>query len=93
MGDDGQSGLVECWTFRAPQKATLYSDGRLAICRGSEGRCKLANVGEAPTLSYGRQITVGRFQCLSLQIGVRCKVIQSGKGFLINRAGISRVGS
>ena len=48
--------------------------------------------GGTPTLAYGRQITVGRFRCLSLQIGVRCTVIQSGKGFLINRDGVTRVG-
>jgi hypothetical protein len=93
MGDDGRVGLVECWTFRPPQKATLNPGGRLTICRGSEARCKLANIGEGPTLAYGRQITVGRFRCLSLRSGMRCTVIRSGKGFLINRAGVHRVGS
>jgi hypothetical protein len=97
MGDDGkstsgQSASVECWTLRSSQKATLYPGGRLIICRGSEARCKLANIGEAPTLSYGTQTTVGRFRCQSLQTGMRCTVIQSGKGFLINRDGVRRVG-
>ncbi len=97
MGDDGhsaggQSASVECWMFNPLQKATLNPDGRLAICRGSEARCKLANIGEAPTLSYGRKTTVGRFRCLSLQTGMRCTVVSSGKGFLINRAGVHRVG-
>ncbi len=97
MGDDGhsaggQSASVACWMFNPVQKATLYPDGRLAICRGSEARCRLANIGEAPTLSYGRKTTVGRFRCLSLQDGMRCTVIQSGTGFLINRDGVRRVG-
>jgi hypothetical protein len=96
MGDDGQStsgrrqsASIECWTFRPPLRATLYPSGGLVICR--RARCT-ANIGEAPTLAYGRQITVGRFRCQSLQIGVRCTVIRSGKGFLINRDGVSRVG-
>jgi hypothetical protein len=95
MGDDGQStsgrrqsASVECWTFRPAKRATLYPDGALVICRGA--RC-LANIGEAPTLSYGRQITAGRFRCQSLPTGMRCTVIQSGKGFLINRDGVKRV--
>jgi hypothetical protein len=91
MGDDGRTGLVECWTFRPPQKATLNPGGRLTICRGSAARCKLANIGEGPTLAYGRQTTVGRFRCLSLRSGMRCTVIRSGKGFLINRDGVHRV--
>jgi hypothetical protein len=90
--DDRTRAIVECWTFRPPQKVKLYPGGRLAICRGSEARCKLGNAGELPTLGYGRQITVGRFRCLSRRSGVRCTVIQSRKGFLINRSGVRRVG-
>ena len=76
-----QRASVECWTLRPPRKATLYPGGRLIICSGSEARCKLANIGEAPTLSYGKQTTVGRFRCLSLPTGMRCTLIQSGTGF------------
>ena len=54
--------------------------GRLRICSGSEARCKLGNAGEdVPVLAYGRQITVGRFRCLSLRSGVRCTVIRIGR--------------
>jgi hypothetical protein len=92
LADVRTLAVAECWTFKPPQKVRLYPGGRLTICRGSEARCKLANVGEAPTLGYGRRITVGRFHCLSRRSGVRCTVIRSGKGFLINRAGVKRVG-
>jgi hypothetical protein len=92
MVDDRRSAIVECWTFRPPQKVWLYASGRLRICRGSEARCKLGNIGEEPTLAYGRQITVGRFRCLSLKSGVRCTVTRSRKGFLISRSGVTRVG-
>jgi hypothetical protein len=47
----------------------------------------------APTLAYGKQISYGRFRCLSLGSGVWCIVIQTGKGFLINRDGVTRVSS
>ena len=87
-----ESQRVECWTLRPPRKATLYPGGRLIICSGSEARCKLANIGEAPTPGYGKQTTVGRFRCLSLPTGMRCTLIQSGTGFLINRDGVTRVG-
>ena len=72
---------------------------RLTICRDRtpndfNNECKLGDRGENPIqpLAYGKQITVGRFRCQSLQIGVRCTVIRSGRGFLINRDGVSRVG-
>jgi hypothetical protein len=90
--DERGSAVVECWTFRPPQKARLSPTGKLTLCRGSEARCKLGNIGEEPTLRYGRQITVGRFRCVSLKAGVSCTVIRSGNGFLINRDGVRRVG-
>jgi hypothetical protein len=92
LADDRMHALVECWSFRPPQKVKLYPRGRLTICRGSEARCKIGNAGEVPTLGYGRQITVGRFRCLSRRSGMRCTVIRSGKGFLFSRAGVKRVG-
>ena len=81
-----------------PQKAhtvRMGLSGRLAICRNRslENRCNIGNFGEGtPTLGYGKQITVGRFRCRSLRTGVECTVIRSGKGFLFNSKGVSRVG-
>ena len=93
MSDSSGFRGVSCQTLRPPQKVTMDAGGRLTICRGSEARCKLGNAGEdVPTLAYGRQITVGRFRCISLRSGVRCTVVRSGKGFLINRDGVRRVG-
>ena len=91
MSDKRGSRGVQCWSFRPPQKATLYAGGRVTICRGSEARCKIGNAGEVPTLRYGRQITVGRFRCLSRRTGVRCTVIRTGEGFLINASRVIRV--
>jgi hypothetical protein len=95
MSDNSVSRGADCYSYVPPQKAVLSPAGRVTICRdrGSRNRCNIGNPGEGtPTLRYGRQITVGRFRCRSQISGVRCTVIQSGKGFLINRAGVKRVG-
>ena len=92
MADEGRSKLVECWTFRPPQKAKLYPGGHVTICRGSERRCKLGNIGEGPTLAYGKQQTVGRFRCVSRFTGMTCTETRSGKGFLLNRSGVKKIG-
>jgi hypothetical protein len=92
MGDDSQFRGVGCQSARPPQRVNLGADGRLKICRGT--RC-LGCGCDPPDrfgLAYGRQVTVGRFRCLSLRSGMRCTVIRSGKGFLIHSAGVRRVG-
>ncbi len=99
MGDSPTFGQVVCQSRRPPQKVKLTAAGRLTICRDPtpndvNNNCNLGDRGDGPIqpLAYGSQIIVGRFRCQSLQIGVRCIVISSGKGFLINRDGVSRVG-
>ena len=94
MIDRGRgSSLVVCASYKPLHWVSLALDGRLKICpRGP--RCT-GNWGEDThfrLLAYGKQITVGRFRCYSLRAGMRCIVIRSGKGFLINRVGITRVG-
>jgi len=86
---------VTCTSRTPPHVVSMGLDAKLTICRGVG--C-IGNPGETdpqptPTLlAYGRQITVGGFRCLSLETGVRCTVIQTGKGFQINRDGVSRIG-
>ena len=99
MFDDSSYRYVNCQSRIPPQNVTMDANGRVTICRDPTpnnvtNECNIGDPGEGviPVLAYGRQITVGRFRCLSLEIGVRCTVIQSGKGFLINRDGVSRVG-
>ena len=100
MGDSPSFGQVVCQSRRPPQMVKLTAAGRLTVCRDPtpndvNNDCNLGDRGDGPIrpLAYGGQITVGRFRCQSLQIGVRCTVISSGKGFLINRDGVSRLGS
>jgi hypothetical protein len=97
MFDDSSFRQVVCQSRIPPQKVTMDAAGRLSVCRNRnaiENHCELGDPGEGviPQLGYGKQIIVGRFRCLSLQIGVKCTLIRSGKGFLINRDGVSRVG-
>jgi hypothetical protein len=94
--DDGYASLVHayCQSLNPPHSVHMGLDGRLAICSGTSAstRC-IGNPGEhTPILGYGKQVTVGRFRCRSEHAGVTCTVIQSGKGFLINSAWITRVG-
>lgn len=97
MFDQTGGRFVHCQSRTPPQTVRMDAAGRLTICRDRTPNvgndCNLGDRGEGPIrpLAYGRQITVGRFRCLSLEIGVRCTVVRSGKGFLINRAGVSRV--
>ena len=96
MRDDSRLRIVECQSDVPPQKVKLYPSGRVTVCRNPtnlENRCNLGDPGEfTPVLPYGRQATVGRFRCLSLETGMRCTVIETGKGFVINRDGTRRVG-
>ena len=95
--DDGRTGnpaQVYCQSMNPASSVHLGLDGKLEICSGTGAatRC-LGNAGEnTPTLAYGKHVSVGRFRCDSEQTGVTCTVIRSGKGFLLNSAGITAVG-
>jgi len=93
-GDARGPGVI-CRSDEPPQRVTMDSGGRLKICRGTrcvDSGCGCVEGFDWPRLAYGRTITFRPFRCLSLPTGVRCTVIQSGKGFLINRDGVSRAG-
>jgi hypothetical protein len=96
--NDGRPGVgsyVFCETFSAPRSVKLGLDGRLKVCRDASiatAHC-LGDPGErTPVLGYGRQITLSHFRCRSLQNGVACTVIRTGRGFRIDRAGVHRIG-
>ena len=92
LSDDSRSVGAYCQSYEPPHSARLTAGGRVTICRGM--RC-IGDPGDAvpPTmLGYGKQRTVGRFRCRSEQVGVTCTVSRTGKGFLLNRSGVTRVG-
>ena len=81
-----------CIMFHPPQNATLYPDGHVVACYGTRGSAAcLSNpdAGSLPMLAYGRSVVLGPFRCTSLRKGMRCVVVRSRHGFLINRSGIS----
>jgi hypothetical protein len=78
------------------QKATIRAGGSVSICRvhGNSNRCHiLCSCGEGPTpkLAYGQEMVVGRFRCQSLHTGMRCTLIRSGTGFLINKSRATKI--
>jgi hypothetical protein len=85
---------VICQSRNPPRYVSMGADARLEICRGIRcvGNPGVVDVPAPTVLGYGRQITVGRFRCHSLRSGVTCTVVRTGKGFLINTAGVRRVG-
>lgn len=104
---ESPSGNLECWMYDGsssrfrpgvgctskipPKSVILTADGRLKI-RRDPFACGCEEP-DSPRLAYGRQITVGRFRCVSRDTGITCTVIESGKGFLISRDGVSRIGT
>lgn len=103
---DSPSHNIHCWMFdgsgdysrgvgcnsdKPRRMVNMTADGRLKI-RGIPKAWCGCDEPDFPPLGYGKHISVGRFRCLSQQSGVTCTVIRSGKGFLISRAGVRRVG-
>lgn len=92
MADRDQRGsYVHCQSYVRPQSVTMGPRGALRICRGE--RC----LGDPPhdatvTLRYGRSARLGRYRCTSSRDGMRCRVVASGRGFLINRDRVARIG-
>jgi hypothetical protein len=86
---------VHCQSVDLPHAVSMALDGQLKICHGLTACVyPYPGVSDIPkmVLGYGKQITVGRFRCSSASAGITCVVIKSRKGFLINSAGITRVG-
>jgi len=85
---DSRGTYAYCQTDAPPRSVTLHANGTLKTCTG--GRC----IGNGPegafTLAYGTSTSVGEFRCTSLRAGMRC-VVPSGRGFLLARAGITRL--
>jgi hypothetical protein len=65
--------------------ALLDDDSKVTVCKGAkQGDCIGTPGYGSKVLGYGKQISVGRFNCKVSQAGVECIVTATGKGFLIN---------
>lgn len=83
-----QGTAAYCQSFSPARSATLRRNGRTHVCRGM--KCLGNGPENAFTLHYGDSVRVGPFCCKSLRRGMRCKVVKSGRGFLINTQGVHR---
>jgi hypothetical protein len=101
MNDGPGRAFLLCQSFKGhplyQQKATIRADGAVSICRvhGNSNRCHIlcsCDEGPTPKLAYGKEMVVGRFRCQSLRTGMRCTLIRSGKGFLINKTRATKIG-
>jgi hypothetical protein len=94
--DVGDEGQAFCVSRSRPHTATLTLGGRVKICSGA-GCFRNPNVFKSgtPVLAYGEVDEQAGFRCRSETKGITCTVRAGkarGKGFLINAAGVTRVG-
>ena len=81
---------VYCQSVARPHSVRMGVDGRATVCVGAA--CLRTPPAGTPVLAYDREMSLGRFRCLSQSSGIACTVADSGRGFLIDRDGINRVG-
>jgi hypothetical protein len=85
-----------CVTMNPEHSGTVKRNGDVTICSGpGPGDCTQNWDKRAPILRYGQQNELNGFRCTSETKGITCTVIAGtgkGKGFLINSAGVKRVG-
>ncbi|MFN8124701.1 MAG: hypothetical protein U0237_20015 [Thermoleophilia bacterium] len=86
---DTRGSYAYCQSERTPVSAKLAPNGTVRICTGTG--CLGNGPEDAITLRYGRSVTVGRYRCTSRADGIRCRVRASGRGFLINASGVTRL--
>jgi hypothetical protein len=87
---DADPPTVGCST-RQPQRSVIMNGSAALRIRRLEFDCGCQEPSAA-TLAYGRQISYGGFRCVSRETGVSCVVARTGRGFEINRDGVTRVG-
>lgn len=77
-GCDGTSGYV----------VTLTTSGVATPCAPSKpGKADAA----VPVLAYGESTSVNNFECVSTESGMTCSNTNTGQGFTLARAGITRL--
>jgi hypothetical protein len=92
----GDEDEVRCATRTPRRAARLRIDGRVAVCNGPRCSRNEGIFNGAPVLAYGQSNDQSVYLCTSRRDGVTCVVNRPGrargKGFRINRAGVTRVG-
>ena len=76
------------WPVPKKPKSCEFDYGALFVGvkgRGSFGCVSDSAFGAGPVLPYGESIRKARFRCTSEEIGVRCRNLRNGHGFLVSR--------
>jgi hypothetical protein len=85
-----------CGTETPSRLATVKPSGAVTVCNGtSPGDCLQNWDDHATVLRYGQGSELYGYRCVSQKNGITCTVIAGagqGKGFLINAAGVTKVG-
>jgi hypothetical protein len=88
---DGTLSYVSCQYRREPfSRVKMSPSGRLRTCEGSRRCAPLGDPGIddlAPPLKRNRSVAIGRFRCRAEPTKMRCVVIETGKGFVLDRRG------
>lgn len=84
------SGVAYCQSSARPHSARMGLEGQTAVCTGA--RCLRSPPPGTPVLAYDREMSLGRFRCVSRTSGITCTVADTGRGFSIDRNGINRLG-
>ena len=88
----GDEDLATCLTVKPPRSVHMSRNGHLNVCGGT--RCiGTGRFGAVPRLGYGKKDAYAGYLCRSQKVGVTCTDTKSGKGFLISKSGVRRVGS
>ena len=71
---------------------TLLPSGELEPCLNlaaqDTDRCESEPAEGLPRLGYGETAALGPFSCLADAEGITCTVVEAGRGFVVNSAGI-----
>jgi hypothetical protein len=93
MVDDGtfSGSWVYCWVGSSPHPALhakLNLNGQFSVTATTALPQGLGGPGQP----FGTDVDLGPFRCIPLHTGVKCTVLATGNGFLINQSGAIPVG-
>src|SRR5262249_49077790 len=97
LGCEMMPTAVVCTSRKPPHRVTLKPSGELTdLCIHSTRTVDCGGDFDEDAkfreLPYGRSLTLGPFRCSSATTGITCVIAASGRGFLINRDTVQRVG-
>ena len=93
-----QDGFATCVNLHPPRLASLQQDGSVKSCSGSGCVPGSMKSPTEPGLDYGQRDEFGGFGCELKTTGITCigtasaAPVQRGRGFVINAAGVTKVG-